>query len=495
MMYYSIKNHGVLILMVILATILMIASGCSREEPTTTMAPEGSKADAPGNQIPPINYDGMIDGIGGSNDNCEAEAAKSGNQSADKSISGIAFLQTIYNTDFVSAGIGGMRDYSSPPNPPGTIVLSGVTGSVSEAYLYWHGPTNSDDPQANADVFVNGQAVSGMNIGYSSDNCWGFLNSQSYVADLTALVQSTGNGNYALTGFGSGSVNTNGASLIVFFDDGDDSNDRDVSIFHGNDSNTANIYDDDGWNVTLDGINYQDGTANMQLHIADGQNWADDALLINDTVKFEGGWLYYPDLFSWATGLTVSSANNSPEPQWDNLWDIINFEVTTDLVAAGPAPQTLELISGDFSDCLSLIVALVDLPAGAGPDNILIDIKPGSDPNAINCENAREIIPVAILTSDDFDALTVDHTTVEFEGATEYHRHKVTGVPQRHEEDIDEDGDIDLVFHFRLSDTTISCDSTEGRLTGETYSGMPIAGTDSVVIVPVGDDQDVEFEQ
>lgn len=46
-----------------------------------------------------------------------------------------------------------------------------------------------------------------------------------------------------------------------------------------------------------------------------------------------------------------------------------------------------------------------------------LDIKPGSDPNSINCNNNdKKAISVAILTTLDFDATTVDHTTVTFEG-------------------------------------------------------------------------------
>lgn len=115
-----------------------------------------------------------------------------------------------------------------------------------------------------------------------------------------------------------------------------------------------------------------------------------------------------------------------------------------------------------------------------------IDIKPGSDPNSINCNNENGVITVAILTTEDFDATTVDHTTVSFEGASETHVDKKSGEPRRHEEDVDDDGDIDLVFHFRLGDTDLTCDSTEGTLTGETYGGQPIQGTDTVNIVPKG---------
>jgi hypothetical protein len=113
-----------------------------------------------------------------------------------------------------------------------------------------------------------------------------------------------------------------------------------------------------------------------------------------------------------------------------------------------------------------------------------IDIKPGSDPSSINCDNVKGVIPVAILTTDQFDATTVDHTTVSFEGATETHVNKKTGVPRRHEEDVDDDGDIDLVLHFRLADTRLTCSSTEGTLTGEAFDGTPIEGTDATRMIP-----------
>lgn len=117
---------------------------------------------------------------------------------------------------------------------------------------------------------------------------------------------------------------------------------------------------------------------------------------------------------------------------------------------------------------------------------ILVDVKPGSDPNSINCNNENEVITVAILTTGDFDATTVDHTTVTFEGASEIHVDNKSGEPRRHEEDVDGDGSIDLVFHFLLGQTDLTCDSAEGTLTGETFDGQAIEGTDSVRMVEGG---------
>lgn len=119
-----------------------------------------------------------------------------------------------------------------------------------------------------------------------------------------------------------------------------------------------------------------------------------------------------------------------------------------------------------------------------------IDIKPGSDPNSINCNNMNGNIAVAILTTEDFDATMVDHNTVEFEGAKEWHSNKKTGELKRHEEDVDGDGDIDLVFHFLLRETDLDCLSLEGILTGELYElyeGTPITGSDDVRMVDTTD--------
>ena len=105
-----------------------------------------------------------------------------------------------------------------------------------------------------------------------------------------------------------------------------------------------------------------------------------------------------------------------------------------------------------------------------------IDIKPGSDPNSINLKS-KGVVPVAVLTTDDFDANSVDPVIVEFAGAP----------PLRWAaEDVDGDGDTDLLFHFKTPELALDENSTEASLTGYTHAGEFIWGTDTVNIVPKG---------
>jgi hypothetical protein len=106
--------------------------------------------------------------------------------------------------------------------------------------------------------------------------------------------------------------------------------------------------------------------------------------------------------------------------------------------------------------------------------DVMIDIKPGSNPNSINL-NSKGVVPVAVLTTADFDAGTVDPITVQFAGASPI-RWTV--------EDVDEDGDLDMLFHFRTQDLNLDKTSTEATLTGDTTSNEQITATDEVRIVP-----------
>lgn len=326
---------------------MTVLVGCSDDRPS---APHSSQLLAPDAVI-------LLPSAPGSSAFCASEEIQSGlTWEAPTLLNNVDLLTTHYGTDFVSAGVGGLRDVGT-----GTIQLAGVSGTVSLAYLYWNGPTNSGNPGVNAIVDVNGTQVTGDNIGFSHDNCWSYQNSQAYRADVTALVQTTGNGAYLLENFPtdaatvSGGANTNGASLVVFFDDSNPANNRDVVLFDGNDANVSNPFDADGWNVALNGVVYIAGQAGLQLHVADGQVYGDDDLLLNGNLFVAG-----PAIFQ---GNSVPAANNGPINN-GSLWDIRTFDLTSSL---SPGSNDLEMTTGNFSDCLGLVVAIIDLPAGSAP--------------------------------------------------------------------------------------------------------------------------------
>lgn len=124
-----------------------------------------------------------------------------------------------------------------------------------------------------------------------------------------------------------------------------------------------------------------------------------------------------------------------------------------------------------------------------GPD-VVIDVKPGSDTNVINLKS-KGVVPVAILTTDNFDAGTVDPKSVQFAQA----------APVRWTlEDVDGDGDKDMLFHFNTQDLVLVSDlemrmlsakatdvsasaAKKATLTGKTADGYQVNGSDSVKIV------------
>jgi len=150
---------------------------------------------------------------------------------------------------------------------------------------------------------------------------------------------------------------------------------------------------------------------------------------------------------------------------------------------------TLKVAVGDQTIILAENVKISDSPdipyeILVLDDNVFIpvniDIKPGSYPNSINVESKGNI-PVAVLTTDVFDATVVDPDTVMFLDAPPCMKAKL--------EDVESDGDMDMILHFKTQQLDFSLVVDEGDeypyayLTGETIYNAPIKGKDTVRLI------------
>ena len=124
-----------------------------------------------------------------------------------------------------------------------------------------------------------------------------------------------------------------------------------------------------------------------------------------------------------------------------------------------------------------------------GVVEVLIDIKPGSDPNSVNTKKKGRL-PVAILTTDEFDAATVDAATITIgdgEGDDTPVAARKNGTLMAELEDVDDDGDLDMILHFETQAIVAAGDLHEGTtsliVNGVTLDDVALTGTDAVRVV------------
>ncbi|HEY1526995.1 MAG TPA: hypothetical protein VGH51_12215 [Candidatus Angelobacter sp.] len=273
----------------------------------------------------------------------------------------ISHTRTVSNIDWTSAGIAGVGGGS------GTITLTTVKGIgvIKQAFLYWHGINiaSADGVYDNPNIIFAGHPVTGVALGDAGTNCWGPGSSRAFEADVTAFV--TGNGSYAISGMASQpGYSPNGASLVVIYDDGDPTNNRDLVFFVGNDSNIPEGFpgEDPGWNATLTPILYRGGAVRAEFHVADGQDFPDDSVVFSTA----NGTQTIVDTPTLWDGNSLPSAGTSRAPN-GGLWDIHDIDMTP---AFGGVPGSVTLtLSGQVNanDCLSLVVMLLDLEPGSAP--------------------------------------------------------------------------------------------------------------------------------
>ena len=191
------------------------------------------------------------------------------------------------------------------------------------------------------------------------------------------------------------------------------------------------------------------GSEMLELNLT---NPGASTLISQSNIQWQGGFAFCPDGTAYA-----------------GCWADMNL-------------YTVNVLAGGSTLAYDLSAALAGNIYGLSstyPVTVGIDIKPGSDPNSIN-PNSKGVIPVAILGSATFDVTTVDVTTLDFEGASPAHDLTDPLVYADHLQDVNGDGYMDLVSHYRTQDTGITKGYASATLTGFTNTGWPITGSDSV---------------
>ena len=225
------------------------------------------------------------------------------------------------------------------------------------------------------------------------------------------------------------------------------------------------------WDIDypVTGILYVDGIANLQpgasaqyIYVQDGGtlNMYSGTIGENWFISVNSG----ASTTVYGTDFAISNGTIDPNGDWN--------------------PNGIGTLTGYYEDTSSIKLSFytdtpihLQPPPSDGLEEITIDIKPGGNPNNIN-PRSKGVVPVAVLTTKDFNANTIDPDTVTFAGA-EPVRSMLC--------DVDGDGKEDMLFHFKtqeLFENDLKEDSKEATLTGETNSGDVIAGTDRVWIVP-----------
>ena len=209
-----------------------------------------------------------------------------------------------------------------------------------------------------------------------------------------------------------------------------------------------------GWRSPVTGVvNVSGGVIDRQTICGDGIDWSIDrgpTRLASGSIP-NGGSATFPDVNdSPLTGIHVASG------------DFLYFTV-------GPGPN------GDHTcDWTGLDVTITAVKT------VPIDVKPGSSTNPIELPGSGSL-PVAILSTSDFNALTADMSTMCF-GDAEAPQQRDCSVANRQGEAKDVNGDhrLDLVVTFELRQTGIDLGDKRACLTGKSLDGVPIAGCDAI---------------
>jgi hypothetical protein len=141
--------------------------------------------------------------------------------------------------------------------------------------------------------------------------------------------------------------------------------------------------------------------------------------------------------------------------------------------SGGTMTSTRTLSSGAYTLIISGLTPAVQY--------ISIDIKPGNtEPAPIN-PKAKGVVPVALLSSSEFNALEVDVSTLTFGATGDERTFRRCG---KEGEDVNGDGRPDLVCHFANELAAFQRGDSAGVVKGKTKGGKLFEGRGDLKVVP-----------
>lgn len=211
---------------------------------------------------------------------------------------------------------------------------------------------------------------------------------------------------------------------------------------------------------------------------------------VDETVTAPTGLTVTPTSSSWdADGLAIGTPQSHAT----------SYQVTC--VQPGLHTVTFETsIEPDLAKVADPVAANNQRTTELGIDcavPVVLDVKPGSDRNPVNVNEAT--IPMAVLSTEAgeydlpvaFDATTIQAASVRIGDRTAL-LSSGAGVPESHGkvhlEDVPEagvrDGDRDAVLHAAGRSIPVTTSTTELCVRGTTADGLSFFGCDEVVVVP-----------
>ena len=178
---------------------------------------------------------------------------------------------------------------------------------------------------------------------------------------------------------------------------------------------------------------------------------------------------------TWYQYATLNTSERFDTQGWPGLCDMVHVSLVQNTCEPIDSQQyiTAYLSSTSYAEIPSISGPLACGDINNIASTIEIDVLPGDNANKIY-PNKGGKFPVAVLSGAAFDATQVDPATVRF-GLGE-------AIPADPPIITDVDGlhGDDTTLAFWTEETGIFCNDTEVSLTGETYAGDPIQGSDTI---------------